>query len=140
MLVLAIAGLLMAVTPPLLSSAFPGLQLKSTARQVAAGLRYARDRAIAEGTEVLVTLDLERRSMRVPGRDRAVSLPPDIGVELVTAHSEIQDGRVGSIRFFPDGSSTGGRVTLTYRKAGYDVDLDWLTGRVRLDPLPAANL
>jgi len=39
MVVLAIAAIMMTVVPPLLSSALPGAQLKSAARQLAAGLR-----------------------------------------------------------------------------------------------------
>jgi general secretion pathway protein H len=140
LLVLAIAGLLMAVTPPLLSSAFPGLQLKGTAREVAAGLRSARDRAIASRSQVVVTLDLQARQMRVPGRPRPVALPKDLDVKLTTAQSELADEAHGGIRFYPDGTCTGGRVTLRYRKAGYDVDLDWLTGRIRVEPLSAADL
>ena len=34
------------------------------------------------------------------------------------------------ITFYPDGSSTGGRVTLRDEDNGYVVDVDWLTGRI----------
>ena len=130
--VLAIAGLIMAVTPPLLSSAMPGLQLKSTARQVAAGLRFARTRAVAQRTEAVLTLDLEARSVTISGREGALSIPDDLDVELVSAVSELEDESLGHIRFFPDGTSTGGRITLGYRGNGYDLDVDWLTGRVSI--------
>jgi general secretion pathway protein H len=130
--VLAIAGLIMAVTPPMLSSAMPGLQLKSTARQVAAGLRFARARAVAQRTEVVLTLDLEARSVTISGRDGSLSIPDDLDVELVSAVSELEDESLGRIRFFPDGTSTGGRITLGYRGNGYDLDVDWLTGRVSI--------
>jgi general secretion pathway protein H len=39
---------------------------------------------------------------------------------------------VGSIRFFPDGSSTGGGVLLESDQAGYDVLVDWLTGGISI--------
>ena len=57
---------------------------------------------------------------------RACLLP---AVLLLAACSE-QD--TGAIRFFPDGSSTGGRVTLMVGERSYAVDVDWLTGRVRV--------
>ena len=38
----------------------------------------------------------------------------------------------GAIRFFPDGSSTGGRITLSTDRLAYLVDVDWLTGKIHL--------
>jgi general secretion pathway protein H len=40
--------------------------------------------------------------------------------------------RRGAIRFYPDGSSTGGRITVTFGRTQYLVDVDWLTGRVSI--------
>jgi hypothetical protein len=39
---------------------------------------------------------------------------------------------VGVIRFFGDGSSTGGSVTILQGERRSDVTVDWLTGRVSL--------
>jgi general secretion pathway protein H len=49
-----------------------------------------------------------------------------------TAAHEAADDRVGSIRFFPDGSSTGGRISLSSGKSIHTVVVDWLTGHVRI--------
>ena len=133
LVVLAIAALILAVTPPLLSNAMPGLQLKSTARQMAAGLRYARDRAVARRSEVNFSVDLEARSVTVTGRKGVISISDDLDVSLVTAASELVGETLGHIRFYPDGTSTGGRVTVGYKGNGYAVDVDWLTGRVSID-------
>ena len=51
---------------------------------------------------------------------------------LYTAQSEIVDDKHGAIRFYPDGSSTGGRVTLASGERKFLVDVDWLTGRVTI--------
>jgi general secretion pathway protein H len=40
--------------------------------------------------------------------------------------------RQGAIRFFPDGGSNGGRVTVASGERKYEVDVDWLTGRVAI--------
>ena len=40
--------------------------------------------------------------------------------------------RQGSIRFFPDGGSNGGRITVASGERKYEVDVDWLTGRVAI--------
>ncbi len=132
MVVLVIAGLLLTVLPPLFSAALPGVQLKGAAREVASALRFARDRAVTRQQESTLTLDLESREYRVSGRERPYSLPSGLDVELFTVRSEQSDEDTGAIRFFPDGSSTGGRVTLMVGERSYAVDVDWLTGRVRV--------
>ena len=38
----------------------------------------------------------------------------------------------GGIRFFPDGGSNGGRVSLAVGERRFNVDVDWLTGRVSI--------
>ena len=43
-----------------------------------------------------------------------------------------RDDKVGSIRFYPDGGSNGGRITLGAGDLKYEVDVDWLTGRVAI--------
>ncbi len=132
MLVLVIAAFAAAVTPPLLSAAMPSLQLKSTAREVAAALRFARDYAAARQTEAVVLLDLEERRYTVSGRAKNFSIPDGLEVEIDTVASELTGDRAGGIRFYPDGSSTGGRVTLARGERSFKVDIDWLTGRVQI--------
>lgn len=130
-LVLAAGGYAMALR--LSGGGVSGAQLKSAARAVASGLRDARGTAIARQEPTALVLDLENRRIEVEGRGRARTLPERLSLKLYTAQSEIVDEKRGAIRFYPDGSSTGGRVTL--RGAGESqllVDVDWLTGRVTI--------
>ena len=53
-------------------------------------------------------------------------------MKLFTAQNDIADEKVGSIRFFPDGGSNGGRVTLAAGERKFEIDVDWLTGRVAI--------
>ena len=135
LVVLSIAALALAVVPPLFSRALPGVQLKAGARDLAAGLRAARGRAISRHRPAALYLDLERREARVDGRRRPIHLAGDWPIHLTAAGSELTDETEGAIRFFPDGSSTGGRIALGEPGHGYRVDVDWLTGRVSLHPL-----
>ncbi|HIE53987.1 MAG TPA: type II secretion system protein GspH [Chromatiaceae bacterium] len=130
--VLAIAAVMMTVVPPLISSALPGAQLKSAARQVAAGLRVARNQALVQRRESSLVIDLEKRDFRVSGRPRSYSIPDSLKIELLTAESERLSERRAGIRFFPAGGSTGGRITLSSGKRALGVDVDWLTGKVRI--------
>jgi general secretion pathway protein H len=130
--VLAIAGFILAVAPPLIARAIPGVELKGAARQLAGGLRFARSYAIKSRKESLLTLDLDKKVYTVSGRTREYVIPEGIKVVLLTAESETDGAQSGSIRFFPTGGSTGGRITLSIDKRSYDIDVDWLTGRVRI--------
>lgn len=107
-------------------------QLKSAARTVAAGLREARSAAIATQESASLSVDMDRREIEVSGGHRPRSLPEKLDLKLYTAQSELQGERRGAIRFYPDGSSTGGRVTLAAGERSLLVDVDWLTGRVSI--------
>jgi general secretion pathway protein H len=133
LLVLVIAAGGYALVLRLSGGGVSGAQLKSAARSVAAGLRDARGTAIARQEPTALFVDLEKRQIEVEGRGRPRSLPEKLSLKLYTAQSEIVDEQRGAIRFYPDGSSTGGRVTLSGSgESRLLVDVDWLTGRVTI--------
>ena len=129
-IVLAIGGLLLGLTPPLITAALPGVELKAAARRTAGALRQTREIAIASGRAAAWQLDVEQGRYQIPGRNRRGRLPEGIEIELVGAANEMQDDRVGAIRFYPDGTSSGGRVMLKRGGSGYQVGVNWLTGRI----------
>ena len=106
--------------------------LKAAARTLASGLRQAQITALATRRDATLDLDLEQREFTVAGDKEPTKLPDDIDLKLYTAESEVTSERTGAIRFYPDGSSTGGRITVTSGKRQYLVDVDWLTGRVTI--------
>jgi general secretion pathway protein H len=132
LMVLVIAAAGYALVVRFTAGGVSGAELKSAARAVAAGLRDARGTAIARQESAALVLDLEHRSFEVSGRARARSLPERLELKLYTAQSEIVDEKRGAIRFYPDGSSTGGRVTVASGERRFLVDVDWLTGRVSI--------
>jgi general secretion pathway protein H len=132
LIVLMLMALIAAMVLPVFSGGVSGSDLKSAAREVAAGLRLARDRAIAQRSESLLELNLETRSFRVWPDETPHKLPERIELKLYTAQRDLLNDKVGSIRFFPDGGSNGGRITLAAGDLKYDVDVDWLTGRVAI--------
>ncbi|MBL0142241.1 MAG: GspH/FimT family pseudopilin [Betaproteobacteria bacterium] len=131
-LVLVIAASGYALTVRFAGSGVSGAQLKSSARTVAAGLREARGQAIATQESAALSVDLDKRTIEVTGANRPRALPERLEIKLYTATSEIVDDKRGAIRFFPDGSSTGGRVTLASGERRFLVDVEWLTGRVSI--------
>jgi general secretion pathway protein H len=132
LVVMALMGLIAAMAVPMFGSGVSSTELKSSARQVAAGLRFARSEAVATRSETRMWLDLEKRAFRVDHDARQHNLPAGLEIKLFTAQNDIADEKVGSIRFYPDGGSNGGRVTLAAGERKFEIDVDWLTGRVAI--------
>ena len=130
LVVLAVLAVVMAMAVPVFTAGRPRAELDGAALQLAASLRQARGQAIASNRSQAFTIDLERRLYWAGEGATLRQLPPDIDVSLVTATAELIDGTTGSIRFFADGGSTGGGVRVSRSGAGWDVLVDWLTGRV----------
>ena len=130
---LSLAALLLAIATPVVTSMLPGVQYRGAAQELVAALRYSRNRAIVSGRSSRVSIDLDNKQYRISGREKRSSLPPDVRVDVVVAESEVEQGaaRLASIRFFPDGSSTGGLVKLIHKESMYMIAVDWLTGQVR---------
>lgn len=134
LVVLAIAGVLLSATPALFSAALPGLELKGAARRTVAMLRLTRETAIRQGRDAALIIDVEARRLSLDGQGRELALPRGLELRLSAARREMQDDARGAIRFFADGSSTGGRLWLTHEARGYEIGVNWLTGRVRVVP------
>jgi general secretion pathway protein H len=130
MVVLVIVIIVSAFALPNFSAGISSAQLTAAARDIASALRYARSQAIASTQPAEFVLDVETHSYQVSGRDKLYTLPDDIRFKLYTAEAELQDEQRGAIRFFPDGSSTGGRVTLEANAKRQLIDVVWLTGQV----------
>jgi general secretion pathway protein H len=129
LVVLAIIGLVTAVMAPALFRGLGATQARAAAYEIAAALRQARSEAVAENADVAVVFDLARHAYAVE-RARPRVLPEGVRMDLYDAQVEQLDAATGGIRFFPDGSATGGQVTVGDEAARYQVDVDWLTGRI----------
>jgi general secretion pathway protein H len=132
LVVLVIMSMAYTLASPMISSGVSGTELKASARQLAAGLRKARSEAIAHRREAVMTVDVEARHFQLTGESRVYRLPKSVAIQLFTAKSELVSGNAGAIRFFPDGGSTGGRITVSSHERKYDVDINWLTGQVAI--------
>ncbi|MFQ5994564.1 MAG: GspH/FimT family pseudopilin [Acidiferrobacterales bacterium] len=132
LVVLAIASALVAIVVPQFSGVMATLELKSSVRELASALRQARSQAIAQRHHVAVTLNVERRTYETSGVTQRHTLPSALKLKLLTAKSEIVNETVGAIRFFADGSSTGGQIKLSTDGHAHVIDVKWLTGRVSI--------
>jgi general secretion pathway protein H len=108
-----------------------GIQLRSSAKEIAAQLRYTRAQAIATGRPQSFELDIIGKRWSAAGK-RGGELPAEIELVATTARQEQPARDVAAVRFFPDGAATGGRFVLRRGDAAWRVDVGWLTGEVTL--------
>ena len=131
LVVLVIIAMATTLAAMVLSGGLDGMRLRSSAKEIAAQLRYTRTQAIARGQPQHFTIDPRGHRWQAAG-DRQGKIPRSLGVEFIGAREVQPRAGEGGILFFPDGASTGGRVQLSVKHAVWRVDVSWLTGEVTL--------
>lgn len=134
LVVFVIMALVLAIVPPFLPNVIPSINVKSATRELAASLKKARSQAIDRQQETTLILNVEKKSYVLNKKSKTLSLPNEASLSLITAKSEQLSEHEGQIRFFPDGSSTGGQIKLAYARKEYLIDVHWLTGKVKIEP------
>jgi general secretion pathway protein H len=132
LVVMGLLALIAGLVLPQFGDGVPTSQLKSSARQLAAGLRVARSEAVAQKRETFLVLDIANKRFKIDQDPREYRLPPRVSLKLFTAQRDLVNETTGAIRFFPDGGSNGGRITVASGERKFEVDVDWLTGRVAI--------
>ena len=131
LLVVAILALAAALAAAAVTGGFRGAELRATAKEIAANLRYTRARAISTGQPQSFTVDPEAHAWTAPnGRDG--DIPERLTVTFSGAREVQPTEGVGAVVFFPDGAATGGRIRLGLDDAAWEIDVAWLTGEVRV--------
>ncbi|HKE48086.1 MAG TPA: GspH/FimT family pseudopilin [Rhodanobacteraceae bacterium] len=110
-------------------------KISAASRDLVAALRYTRGQAIVKGQQQVLMLNLDDNSYTAPGKS-AVKLPKDMTLQLTTAEQEVRGGNAGGIRFFADGSSTGGHISVLMDRREWRINVAWLTGEIALDEHP----
>lgn len=139
---LALAAL---IALPLAGNARRDLALRASAVALASELKSARASAMRVNREETVEIDAAQGTTRLGttagtrpiGAGWSGAAQGDgrggPGITLTTIRGEQTGLASGRIRFYPDGSSTGGRIVLTDRGRTAIVTVDWLTGGARVD-------
>jgi len=130
LVVLTIVGLVTAALPAVLSTGLPGLRLKSEARELVDELRSANRLALTSRKEIVLTVDAENGRYSLTSAAKSTTLAAGIALKFSNTPFAETKGPIAHIRFFPDGSSTGGSIGLVLKGQQYWIDVDWLTGRV----------
>jgi len=133
LVVLATIAVILALVPVYWpSGSRAGVEARTVARQVADDVRLVRDAAILGDGETSITLDLEGAAYVANPGNRSRGLPTGMALGFRGSPDQL-DGDVAEIRFFPDGTSTGGEILLSRGHDQHRVTVHWLTGGVALD-------
>ena len=106
-------------------------RLGAASSELAAALRATRAQAIVRAKVQNFDVDTRERSYR-DVRNKDIALPQGLRLSITSAKEYRPNDHTGRIRFFPDGSSTGGRITLQSGRRQWHVNVSWLTGEVRV--------
>ncbi|MGC8475133.1 MAG: GspH/FimT family pseudopilin [Acetobacteraceae bacterium] len=131
LVVLTIMGLLAALVPLALSAGRARIALGTTAAEIAAELRTARLGAMESGHNTIFIANPASGRFGLAGR-KLRRLPRDVSMRLLTIAGQRLGPDAGFIRFFPDGSTSGGAIRLRRGRAWRVLRIDWFTGRVSI--------
>ena len=142
---IAIAALFVGVAVPSGWQLYQSAQYRKAVRDITVAAASARYNAVTSGIPQDVVVNarapsylLRQRGERIRA-ERFRELPGAIAVSAVTAAEVSPGGDLAAIRFYPDGSSSGGSIAV--RRGGASSDsgvrlrVDWLLGHVSQEPL-----
>lgn len=130
--VIAVLGLITMMILPMMTGTQSRAEIQAAARELAAGLRSTRNLAMTHGRAEAFVVDTASGAFRAGSTATPRRVSSGVHLLLVTTTDEQFDDKVGAIRFFADGSSSGGGVKLAKGNSGNTVLVDWLTGRVSI--------
>jgi general secretion pathway protein H len=135
---LAIVGLMAAVLLPAIPRQTSRTRLEAYAIETAALLKADRNAAIRRRLDVTTQVDAPSRSLRSGASGQTVRVPEDVRFETLLPRNCDNRPVVASISFFASGMSCGGVIVLAKLDAGYEIRVNWLTGRIEI--VPSAGL
>lgn len=132
MVVLALLTLVIGLVMPGLIGSYQREQQRAELREFMAVLRTARSEAVTRRQRVRLAVDLGSGVYRVEGTAVQGTLR-GLSLEHPSLVWDDLERRRGFIIFYPDGSSSGGRLAVVdSRGASYLVEVDTITGKVSL--------
>jgi len=129
--VIVLIAIVMSLGAYVINKQLPGQQLRSSAKELAAELRFTKSQAMKTGEAQTFEVNTKTREWKGPKNHHGI-LPKSLEIIATTAKIEQPHDDVAAIKFFPDGAATGGRIVLQHDNAKWQVDVKWLTGEVKV--------
>lgn len=154
--VCAVLALLLAVSAPRFQQTAQRLRAERAAFEFAQLLRYAHERAVADGSVMVASWDAGSRRLSVGALARPGVSPQSHGCEAtpvplspamtsavvpssLDVRLTLEDGEIPCVHFFPEGTSDAATVTVHAGSIAYTATVDETTSSVQLASGPAAR-
>jgi general secretion pathway protein H len=121
LVVLGIIGLIAAFAVPVADRAIEGVMLQTDARALVVAMRRLETAAVTQ--QQTISLTATDGKLKVSSGD-ALDLPDGGQTKLSDATDRID--------FFPDGTTTGGNLTISHGDSSLEIEVAWLSGEVKL--------
>lgn len=132
--VLALIAMMAAVLLPFIPHQTSRSRLQAYALQIASLLKADRNAAIRRGVDVSALVDAGGRSIRSGATADMIRIPDDVRFDALLPQTCNRRAALSTISFFASGMSCGGAIALTRLDAGYEIRVNWLTGRIEIVP------
>jgi general secretion pathway protein H len=130
--VLALIAMMAAVLLPFIPRETSRSRLQAYAVQTATLLKADRNAAIRRGADVATLVDTGTRSIRSGATTDMIRIPEDVHFDALLPQTCNRRAALSTISFFANGMSCGGAIALTRLDAGYEIRVNWLTGRIEI--------
>ncbi len=108
-------------------------KFRATLVNAAAAITDARVRAMKDAKETVFLVDVKARVLG--SESQRIELPQGVALSATLAQSGLQRGGSAGIRFFPEGTSSGGTLAFTHRGKTFEIRVNWLTGNVSIQAI-----
>jgi general secretion pathway protein H len=130
--VLAMIAMISAVLLPFIPHQTSRSRLQAYALQTATLLKADRNAAIRHQAEVATSVDAGTRSIRSGSTTETIHIPDDVRFDALLPQTCQHHAALSTISFFANGMSCGGTIALTRLDTGFEVRVNWLTGRIEI--------
>ena len=115
---------------PFFARSMNSVNLNSGARELVVLLKKGANDAVIKSESVRFQLDDDNRLYQISGDKKQYPWPKEIAVSLKAPGRDLGSSM---IVFYPDGTTSGGLILMRSEKRAYEIDVNWITGRVALN-------
>jgi len=138
--VMLIIGISMALVVPMVNGGITSREVRRAARQIASTMLHLRSEAVSLGRPTAMRIDIPENTVETVGGGRWAVLTDRAVIEDVGGGARLVGDEQFEIRFYPNGSTSGGDVVLASRqdrtRNRLHIHLDRLIGAVRVGDAP----
>ena len=129
---LGLIAVAIGIIMPRLGLSRQAMALRETAIELASNLKLTRTASLTSNAETILVIDTGTRRYSAPGVVKSTAIPRDVALSFTAKAVDQAGAKRGGFRFRPDGTSSGGIITLHSGTNTAKVSVDWLTGAITL--------